>query len=262
GLPIRHPRGRRGCCARAAARWPRSWWRRRSRSRSIPCTATTMPWCAKAPTSSTISWCFGSPPASIPRTYGWRWSAASGCWGLPRNFPRSVLTLRCRSALTLRRAARSSRSTAAGCASGADAPPIAPPTRERADALSSKIRDVCPRTPADGQSPASPLSKLAMLRRLYDCCIAAADKPYATWLMGIVSFVESSFFPIPPDTMLIPMALARPDRAWFYATVCTLTSVAGGVLGYFIGAVLYDSIGLWLIQLYGYGEKVDAFRAA
>ena len=101
-----------------------------------------------------------------------------------------------------------------------------------------------------------------MLRRLYDWCIAAADKPYATWLMGIISFVESSFFPIPPDTMLIPMSLARPDRAWFYATVCTLTSVAGGVLGYFIGAVLYDSIGLWLIQLYGYGEKVDAFRAA
>ena len=96
-----------------------------------------------------------------------------------------------------------------------------------------------------------------MLRRLYDWCIAAADKPYATWLMGIVSFVESSFFPIPPDTMLIPMSLARPDRAWFYATVCTLTSVAGGVLGYFIGAVLYDSIGLWLIQLYGYGEKVE-----
>jgi membrane protein YqaA with SNARE-associated domain len=58
------------------------------------------------------------------------------------------------------------------------------------------------------------------------------------------------------------MSLARPDRAWFYATVCTLTSVAGGVLGYFIGAVLYDSIGLWLIHLYGYGEKVDAFRAA
>ena len=83
-----------------------------------------------------------------------------------------------------------------------------------------------------------------MLRRLYDWCIAAADKPYATWLMGVISFVESSFFPIPPDAMLIPMSLARPDKAWFYATVCTLTSVAGGVLGYFIGAVLYDFVGL------------------
>ncbi len=99
-----------------------------------------------------------------------------------------------------------------------------------------------------------------MLRRLYDWCLAAADKPYATWLMGIVSFVESSFFPIPPDAMLISMSLARPDKAYFYATVCTLTSVAGGVLGYLIGAVLYDLLGLWLIQLYGYGDKVEAFR--
>ena len=66
-----------------------------------------------------------------------------------------------------------------------------------------------------------------MLRRLYDWCIAAADKPHATWLLGVVSFVESSFFPVPPDAMLIPMAIARPDKAWFYATVCTITSVAG-----------------------------------
>jgi membrane protein YqaA with SNARE-associated domain len=101
-----------------------------------------------------------------------------------------------------------------------------------------------------------------MLRRLYDWCIAAADKPYATWLMGIVAFVESSFFPVPPDAMLIPMALARPDKAWFYATVCTLTSVAGGVLGYFIGAVLYDSVGLWVMKLYGLTDKVEAFREA
>ena len=62
--------------------------------------------------------------------------------------------------------------------------------------------------------------------------------------------------------MMIPMALARPDRAWFYAHVCTLTSVAGGVLGYFIGAVLYESVGAWLIALYGYGDKVEAFREA
>jgi len=101
-----------------------------------------------------------------------------------------------------------------------------------------------------------------MLRRLYDWCVNAAARPYATWLMGTISFVESSFFPIPPDTMLIPMSLARPDRAYFFATVCTLTSVAGGVLGYVIGAAMYDSVGLWVIQLYGYGDKVDAFRAA
>jgi membrane protein YqaA with SNARE-associated domain len=106
------------------------------------------------------------------------------------------------------------------------------------------------------------VGKPGWLRRLYDWCIAAADKPHATWLLGAVSFMESSFFPVPPDAMLIPMAVARPNRAWFFATVCTLASVAGGVLGYFIGAVLYDSVGHWLIQLYGYGSKVEAFREA
>jgi membrane protein YqaA with SNARE-associated domain len=101
-----------------------------------------------------------------------------------------------------------------------------------------------------------------MLRSLYNWCIAAAGKPYAAWLLVAVSFMESSFFPVPPDIMLIPMALARPDRAWRYAILCTVGSVAGGMLGYFIGAVLYDSVGLWLIRLYGYGDKVEAFREA
>jgi membrane protein YqaA with SNARE-associated domain len=101
-----------------------------------------------------------------------------------------------------------------------------------------------------------------MLRKLYDWCIAAAHKPYANWLMGLVSFVESSFFPVPPDAMLIPMALARPEKAYFYAGLCTVTSVAGGVLGWVIGYFLYESLGLWLMQLYGYGNKVEAFRQA
>jgi len=101
-----------------------------------------------------------------------------------------------------------------------------------------------------------------MLRRLYDWCVDAAGKPHASWALGAISFAESSFFPVPPDVMLIPMALARPDRAFFYATVCTAASVAGGVLGYFIGAALYDTVGLWLIHLYGYGDKVEAFRQA
>ena len=101
-----------------------------------------------------------------------------------------------------------------------------------------------------------------MLRRLYDWCIDAAGKPYAVWILGAVSFVESSFFPAPPDIMLIPMSLARPDRAWRYAAICTLTSVAGGIFGYLIGAVLYDSLGLWLVRLYGYGDKIEAFREA
>jgi len=97
---------------------------------------------------------------------------------------------------------------------------------------------------------------------MYNWCIAAAAKPYAEWLLGLVSFVESSFFPVPPDAMLVPMALARPDRAWRYATVCTLTSVAGGVLGWTIGALLYETVGQWLVSLYGYGAKVEAFSEA
>jgi membrane protein YqaA with SNARE-associated domain len=100
-----------------------------------------------------------------------------------------------------------------------------------------------------------------MLRRIYDWCIDAAHKPYALWLMGVVSFAESSFFPVPPDVMLIPMSLARPQRAWLYATVCTVTSVLGGAVGYAIGALLFDSVGGWLIQIYGYADKVEAFRA-
>ncbi len=102
----------------------------------------------------------------------------------------------------------------------------------------------------------------AMLRRIYDWCVAAADKPYALWVLGAVSFAESSFFPVPPDIMLLPMSLARPKRAWFFATWCTVTSVAGGLVGYAIGALLYDSLGQWLINLYGLGGKVESFRAS
>jgi membrane protein YqaA with SNARE-associated domain len=102
----------------------------------------------------------------------------------------------------------------------------------------------------------------AMLRRIYDWCIGAADKPYALWILGAVAFAESSFFPMPPDIMLLPMSLARPRRAWLFATVCTIASVAGGLLGYAIGAVLYDSVGHWLINLYGLNDKVETFRAS
>lgn len=106
------------------------------------------------------------------------------------------------------------------------------------------------------------LHRGAMLKRIYDWCIDAAHKPYALWIMGAVAFAESSFFPVPPDVMLIPMSLARPQRAWVYAMVCTITSVVGGIVGYAIGALLFDSVGQWLIQVYGLGDKVDAFRAS
>jgi len=100
-----------------------------------------------------------------------------------------------------------------------------------------------------------------MLRRLYDWTISLSASRHATPAMAAVAFAESSFFPFPPDLLLLPMALARPERAWWYAMVCTLASVAGGVVGYAIGALLYDTVGHWLIGLYGYGDKLEQFRA-
>lgn len=101
-----------------------------------------------------------------------------------------------------------------------------------------------------------------MFRRLYDWVISLAASPYAVWALAAVSFAESSFFPVPPDVLLLPMALSRPDRALFYAGVCTVSSVIGGLAGYAIGALLYDSLGQWLIAAYGYGDNVEAFRQA
>lgn len=101
-----------------------------------------------------------------------------------------------------------------------------------------------------------------MLRRLYQWVIDLAERRSAPWALAAVSFAESSFFPVPPDVMLVPMCLARPARAWWYAGVCTLASVIGGLFGYAIGALLYESLGLFLIQLYGYGSKVEAFTEA
>ena len=97
----------------------------------------------------------------------------------------------------------------------------------------------------------------AMLRRIYDWCIDSAHKPYALWLMAAVAFAESSFFPVPPDVMLIPMSLAQPKRAWLYALVCTAASVVGGILGYAIGAPYagegYMTEGIELVLRHAFG---------
>lgn len=101
-----------------------------------------------------------------------------------------------------------------------------------------------------------------MLRGLYNWTMAFAGHRHAVWALALISFAESSFFPIPPDVLLIPMVLANRAKAWQYAAICTAASVAGGVFGYAIGALLYDSLGAWVIQLYGYGDEVEAFRQA
>ena len=81
---------------------------------------------------------------------------------------------------------------------------------------------------------------------LYDRVKALADSPHAEAALAAVAFAESSFFPIPPDILLAPMALADPRRAWRFALIATVASVMGGMLGYAIGAVLYDTLGQWL----------------
>jgi membrane protein YqaA with SNARE-associated domain len=99
-----------------------------------------------------------------------------------------------------------------------------------------------------------------MFQRLYHWTLSLAESRHAPWALGAVAFAESSFFPVPPDTILVPMSLARPKNAWTYALICTLASVAGGMLGYAIGAVLFETVGKWLIAIYGYGDKVAEMR--
>jgi membrane protein YqaA with SNARE-associated domain len=101
-----------------------------------------------------------------------------------------------------------------------------------------------------------------MLRGLYDRVIALAQGRHALTALAAVSFAESSFFPVPPDVVLVPMVLAKPERARMFALVCTIASVLGGLLGYAIGALLYDTLGAWLIKAYGYGDSFEAFRDA
>ena len=99
-----------------------------------------------------------------------------------------------------------------------------------------------------------------MLRNLYSWTMRLAEGPRALLALIAVSFAESSFFPIPPDTLLIPMILAQRKRAWTLALWCTAASVVGGIVGYGIGALLYDSVGKWIIDLYGYGDRIEQFR--
>jgi len=91
--------------------------------------------------------------------------------------------------------------------------------------------------------------------------MALAASPYATWWLAAIAFAEASFFPIPPDALLIPMALAKPRAAWRLALVCTIGSVVGGALGYLIGYAVFDHLARPILQLYGYGDAYASFQA-
>lgn len=100
-----------------------------------------------------------------------------------------------------------------------------------------------------------------MIRALYDWMFRLAGHRHADKALGGIAFVESSFFPIPPHVMLIPMVIARPERWVLIAGVCAGASVAGGVAGYALGAFAFDMAGLPVLEFYGYDEKFEAFRA-
>jgi membrane protein YqaA with SNARE-associated domain len=100
----------------------------------------------------------------------------------------------------------------------------------------------------------------AMLRRFYDKVIALSERPAAPfWLFGI-AFAEASFFPVPPDALLIPMALARPQRAFWFALICTSGSVLGGALGYAIGFFVFTRLAQPIVDFYHYQAAFAAFQ--
>ena len=99
-----------------------------------------------------------------------------------------------------------------------------------------------------------------MLRSAYDWTMSFAAHKNAMWALFVVAFIESSFFPIPPDILLVPMILACREKAWKIAAVCTLGSVLGGIAGYGIGFFLYEQVGLPLLDFYGKTAKFAEFQ--
>lgn len=100
-----------------------------------------------------------------------------------------------------------------------------------------------------------------MLRRVYDWTIHLAESRHAIWALAFVAFVESSVFPIPPDVVMIPLIIALPHRAFRIATVALVASVLGGMLGYFIGWGLFESVGKPVLEFYGKADAMEAFNA-
>lgn len=91
--------------------------------------------------------------------------------------------------------------------------------------------------------------------------LSLADRPSARRTLALVSFAESSFFPVPPDLLLFPMTLQAPHHAWRFAAICTMASVLGGIAGYAMGYAFYESIGIHIINFYGLGEQFDKFES-
>jgi len=102
---------------------------------------------------------------------------------------------------------------------------------------------------------------MKLLRSLYNWTLSKAEHRYSAWVLSIISFTESSFFPIPPDILLIPMIIAKRVKAWMYAFICTFSSVLGGVAGYAIGYFFYNSIGILIIDAYHLSNSFITFES-
>jgi membrane protein YqaA with SNARE-associated domain len=101
-----------------------------------------------------------------------------------------------------------------------------------------------------------------VINRLYSRTFAMAAHRHAMAAMALISFAESSFLPLPPDFLLVPMILAQPRRAWLIASICTIASVVGGYVGYAIGYFLFDAVGLPVLEFYHMMDKYEAFKSA
>ena len=126
--------------------------------------------------------------------------------------------------------------------------PLPPRAADGAPALDARSPVVTPAAPAKRPGP---------IRRLYDWTIGWADRPGGTRALFALAFAESSFFPIPPDVLLMALCIGRPRRALWFATVCTVASVLGGILGYAIGYALFEQLGRPLLEAYGIMDKFD-----
>jgi membrane protein YqaA with SNARE-associated domain len=111
-------------------------------------------------------------------------------------------------------------------------------------------------------SSAPPLRKLGLLRRLYDWTLSLAARESAEWWLGIIAFVESSVFLIPAEVLLVPMGLARPERAYRYAVIATVGSVLGGIAGWFLGYYAYELIAKPVLEFYGSLDKFEMLRSS
>ncbi|MDH4230928.1 MAG: DedA family protein [Nitrospirota bacterium] len=98
------------------------------------------------------------------------------------------------------------------------------------------------------------------LKKLYEWVLHWADTPYAVPALFILAFAESSFFPVPPDVLLMSLALAIPKKSFRYAAICTVGSVLGGMFGYLIGLELIDTVGMPILKFYGATDKYESIR--